>query len=171
MGVRKFASSDGGKMLYAQYLGQLEGAEQQLVEALQMVRERHCSEYEICEGCQQLANWSRDHLRALEPFFELFGHEYNEGPRLLRSGLFHGDRAGAEGLLKDLQDLGILANAVVTTYTVLVQAALSNKHMALSEVCTQHREQTNRQTAWICTQIKHRAPQTIIVPAKGSFTG
>jgi hypothetical protein len=151
-------------MQMAKYLGAVADAEQGLADALREVAGRHAAEYEVHEGCTQMARWSAGQIEALQPHLERHGREPGARPQRLRAALFEGDRSGALGLLQDLEDLEVLAGALTTLYTIVRQAAAASKDRALKETSETLREQNNRRLAWLCTQIKNRAPQTLLVP-------
>jgi hypothetical protein len=147
------------------YLGLLYRGEQQLAEACRVVADRHYNEYEIREMCTQFAEWCYGHRQALEPHFEQYGHEQQAlAPEQLRAGMFQGARAGGLGLLHDLQDLSLLANAVRTQYTILHQGAMELRDTQLETTASTLGDQTNRQIEWFCSRIKQLAPQVLAVP-------
>jgi hypothetical protein len=148
----------------AHYLGLVRNGEEQLAEAFKVVADRHYNDYEIRELCRQMAGWSLGHQEALEPMVKRYGAENRPDPLRLRGSLFHGSRAGTFGQLRDLQDLSLLANAVRTNYTILIQAAISLKDQELEKRCEDLGDQTNRQIEWLCTRIKNLAPQAVTVP-------
>ena len=83
----------------------------------------------------------------------------------VRSALFHGVRIGGLGKLQDLQDLALLGNHVKLGWTSLLPAAgtLHDRDMELT--CTQALAETNRQIAWLQTQIEQTATQALTVEA------
>ena len=72
-------------------------------------------------------------------------------------------RAGGIGLLRDLQDLHLLATLVQSTWTVLLQGALGLRDHELIEVARGASAETARQLSWLTTHMKVIAPQTLIV--------
>jgi hypothetical protein len=139
-------------------------AEQQLSEAYRTVADRHYNEYEIRQMCTTFAGWCSGHIEALRPLMEQYGGHKVAGPRQLRSGLFHGSRAGSLGLLHDLQDLGVLANATRTQWTILHQAGLAVHDQALVQLADDVGDDIDRQDSWLCTHIKEAAPQAVTMP-------
>ena len=75
-------------------------------------------------GCQMLAEWSEDNREALAPIIQRYGEadDVDEPERLHAAGLAE-TRKGEVGLLRDLQDLHVLATLVQTTWTVIAQGA------------------------------------------------
>jgi uncharacterized membrane protein len=151
--------------MLSKYLGMLHASEQQLADAFQEVADRHYNEFEIREYCKEMAGWSKGHLQKLAPIFKKTGEKKVDAPEMLRGSLFHGNRAGAAGLLQDLQDLSILAKGVHTNYIILKQAAEASKDLETEKIYTDFGDQTFRQIEWLTTEIKHRAPQTLNVPS------
>jgi hypothetical protein len=150
--------------MISKYLGMVHSAEEQLAESFREVADRHYNEFEIRENCQQMAGWCKSHIEALSPVFKKLNETKSELPQMLRGSLFHGNRAGALGLLEDLQDLGTLAKAVHTHYIILKQGAAARKDTGLEKTFTDFGDQAFRQVEWITTQIKHRASQVLNVP-------
>ena len=72
-------------------------------------------------------------------------------------------RTGPVGLLRDLQDLHLLANLVLTSWTVIQQAAQGLRDDELVEVASGSSGETSRQLAWLTTRMKSVAPQALIV--------
>ena len=143
-------------------------SEEQLADSLLQVANKHDGNAEVRDMCKQLAEWSRAHVSGLTDFIKEFGTESVDEPQRVRSALFHGVRLGGFGLLRDLQDLAILAKQVEINWTSLLQAVEGMHRKDLAAVCTQSKLETERQLAWIETQIKHTAPQAINVsPDKG----
>jgi len=101
------------------YLGAVKIGEEQLAEAFKVVSERYSRETEIAKECFKFSEWATGHVKTLEPFTREYGMEENLSLQQLRSGLFHGSRAGSLGMLHDLQDLSTMANALRTNYTIL----------------------------------------------------
>jgi hypothetical protein len=90
-------------------------------------------------------------------------------PERIRSALFHGTRIGGLGLLRDLQDLSILAKQVDLCWISTQQAAKALHDQELDALCGQNKLETEKQLAWLETQIKQTAPQAITVePDKGA---
>jgi hypothetical protein len=146
------------------YLGAVQTGEQQLSEAFKVVSERHSRDFEISRECFKFSEWAAGHQEVLKPFIDQYGVQENLSLQQLRGSLFHGSRAGSLGLLHDLQDLSVLANALRTNYTILHQAAAPVKDHELETVCHDVGEQVNREIEWLCTQIKHISPQAVTVP-------
>ncbi len=146
------------------YLGAVKNGEQQLAEALKVVSERHSREFEIGKECFKFSEWATGHQEVLKPFIDQYGMQENLSLQQLRGSLFHGSRVGSLGLLHDLQDLSVMTNALRTNYTILHQAAAAVRDQKFDTVCQDVGEQVNRETEWLCTQIKNISPQAVTVP-------
>ena len=94
-----------------------------------------------------------------------YGEREGGEPDDLRQALFPTTRAGAYGLLRDLQDLGVLAAEADLTRAVVMQAAQALRDAPLEAACRHLDEQNRRQQGWLLTQIKHRAAHTLVVPS------
>lgn len=151
-------------MIVPRYLGSVRLGEEQLAEAYKVVSERHSQEYEIREMCLKFAEWSEGHVEGMQPLIDRYGIDLDEDAARLRSGLFHGLRAGGADLLKDLQDLSVLASSTRTQWTILVQASGPLKDKQMETTGKEFGAQLDRQIAWLCTHIKSAAPQALIVP-------
>ena len=72
-------------------------------------------------------------------------------------------REGEVGLLRDLQDLHVLATLVQTTWTVVSQGAQGLRDTELLEIAQTCNAETSRQLSWLNTRMKVAAPQALIV--------
>jgi hypothetical protein len=110
-----------------------------------------------------LAGWSDEHRRALAPGVERYGEADVEEPERLHAAGLAETRAGEIGLVRDLQDLHVLATLVQTTWTVIAQGAQGLRDRELLEVASTSNAQTSRQLTWLATRMKVAAPQALIV--------
>jgi hypothetical protein len=146
------------------WVGIAVGSEEQLRDALLMVASRHAGDGDIRDGARMLAGWARAHIELGHGLQRRLGPATSEEPERLRSALFFGTRVGGVGLLADLQDLGILATAVRSSWTVLSQAADEIHDAELVTVADEAGRQTDRTRVWIETHLKQAAPQVLTVP-------
>ena len=86
----------------------------------------------------------------------------DEPERLHAQGLSE-TRSGPVGLLRELQDLYVLAGLVDITWTVVEQAGQALRDAALLSVVEQCHQETEVQLRWITTRIKQAAPQELLV--------
>ena len=146
------------------YVGLADHSEETLGASLRAVGDGHARVADVFHTCHQLAGWCDDHRSRLAPVVERYGEEQDvdEPERLHAAGLAQA-REGEVGLLRDLQDLHVLADLVLTTWTVIAQGAQGLRDRELLEVAQHCRAETSRQIAWLDTRIKVAAPQALIV--------
>ncbi len=149
----------------ASWIGTVLGAEENLAEGFLLVARRRQRDADIREGCRLLASWSAAEIRELEHFSGRFGLEEQPGKNRLRGALFHGLRPGAAGLMRDLQDLLLLATEVQSGWTALHLIAPELRDNDLRQAAELALDRTSRQMAWIRSHLKNTAPQALTVPA------
>lgn len=149
------------------YVGLADHSEKTLADSFRAVAEGHAAEADIFHTCHLLARWSDAHRERLAPVAERYGEDdsVTEPERLHASGLAE-VRAGQVGLLRDLQDLHVLADLVQTTWTVVAQGAQGLRDHELLEIATSANAETSRQLTWLNTRMKAAAPQALIVDPK-----
>lgn len=146
------------------YVALADHSEQTLAEALRTVAEGHAHLADVFHTCHLLAGWSEDHRHRLAPAVERYGEDSDvtEPERLRHDGLDQA-REGEVGLLRDLQDLHVLATLTQTTWTVISQGAQGLRDQDLLATATACNTQTSRQLTWLNTRMKMAAPQALIV--------
>ncbi|MCF6379247.1 hypothetical protein L2K70_16670 [Nocardioides KLBMP 9356] len=145
------------------YLGLADRSEETLADSFRAIGEGHADVADVFHTCGMLAGWSDEHRTALAPVVERYGEaEVDEPDRLHAAGLAEA-RPGEIGLLRDLQDLHVLASLVQTTWMVVAQGAQGLRDPELLRVAQEAGEQTARQITWLGTRIKVAAPQALIV--------
>lgn len=145
------------------YLGLADHSERTLAEAFRAVADGHAAEADVFHTCHLLAGWSEGHRERLAPVVERYGEDDVEEPERLHADGLAGVRSGAVGLLRDLQDLHVMASLVQTTWTVVVQAAQGVRDRELLAIATDANAETSRQLTWLNTRMKAAAPQALIV--------
>ena len=138
------------------YLGLADHSERTLADSLRAVAD-------VFHTCRMLADWSQANREALAPVVERYGEADVEEPERLHAAGLAGAREGEVGLLRDLQDLHVLATLVQTTWTVIAQGAQGLRDPELLEISQHAGAQTSRQLTWLTTRIKVAAPQALIV--------
>jgi hypothetical protein len=151
----------------ATYLGLLDRAEETLADSLVTVGHGHQAEADVFHMCDSLAAISREHQQRLAPVVARYG-EQGSGDDIEEPERLHADgvasiREGAVGLLRDLQDLYLLATLVHSTWTVVSQAAQGARDRELMAIAQQCTAETSRQLTWIQTRIKVGAPQALLI--------
>ncbi len=144
------------------YVGMTHRAEQTLSDSLRQVGEGHPDDGEVGVVAEVLAAFHDEHVRRLGPIAERYGEEHVDEPERLHADGLSQTRKGPVGLLRDLQDLYLLASLVETSWMVLVQAAQGARDKELQEVGEQALTDAGRTLQWLTTQIKVSAPQALL---------
>lgn len=148
------------------YVGLADHSEKTLAESFRAVADGHAAAVDIFHMCHTLAAWSDTHRDQLAPVVTRYGEQQSprvrEPERLHAEGLA-GVRQGQIGLLRDLQDLHVLASLVQTTWTVLAQGAQGLRDRELLLIATTANTDTSRQLTWLNTRMKAAANQALIV--------
>ena len=148
----------------ATYVGLADHSEKTLADSFRAVGEGHAHVADVFHTCHLLAGWSDAHRERLAPVVERYGEQddVDEPERLHATGLAE-VREGEIGLLRDLQDLHVLATLAQTTWTVIVQGAQGLRDAELLEIAQACNAETSRQLTWLNTRMKQAAPQALIV--------
>ena len=147
------------------YVGLVDRAEQTLADSFRVVGEAQRSHPDVYFTCTTLASMSDAHREQLAPVVARYGEDDTAGDepeRLHAAGLAQA-RQGPVGLVRDLQDLHVLAHLVMTSWIAIRQAAQGLRDTELLEVATSSCAETKRQVAWLDTHLKVVAPQALIV--------
>jgi hypothetical protein len=149
------------------YLGLLHRAEATLADSFVTVGRGHQAEPDVFHICASLADLSREHEQALAPVVARYGEQHSgadiEEPQRLHADGIAEVRTGGVGLLRDLQDLFLLATLVQTSWTVVIQAAQGARDRELIEIAQHCNGETSRQLSWIQTRVKSAAPQALLL--------
>jgi hypothetical protein len=145
------------------YLGMLRQAEQTLAESFRQVADGHGAEPDVHFLCHTLAGQCEHHSKLLLPVVQRYGEDRsdNEPERLHAQGLSE-TRSGPVGLLRDLQDLFLLASLVDGTWTMVKQAGSALRDKELLAVVDQCDAETGVQLRWLQTRMKQAAPQALV---------
>ncbi len=150
-------------MHLAHCLGYLWQTEVNLADGYRKVGEVHAQEADVYYITHTLAKQCESHAEKLKPFAEGYGEEKPEEPEQLYQKFFDETRSGSLGLLRDMQDLYLMASACDISWTMIGQAAQGVRDRKLLEVVNSCENETANQMKWIRTRIKEAAPQTLIV--------
>ncbi|MGZ6738860.1 MAG: hypothetical protein ACXVD4_05220 [Nocardioides sp.] len=145
------------------YVGLADHSEKTLADSFRAVGEGHARVADVFHTCHLLAEMSDGHRRDLVPVVRRYGEEDIEEPERLHAEGLAQARSGEIGLLRDLQDLHLLATLVQTTWTVVAQGAQGLRDRELLAVATSANAETSRQLTWLNTRLKVAAPQALIV--------
>lgn len=151
----------------ATYVRLAHRGEQTLADSFRLVGDACADEPDVFHTCGTLARMSDEHVARMDPIAHRYeqdgvGDDVQEPDRLHVQGL-DGSRQGQIGLLRDLQDLYVLATFIQTTWTVLAQGAQGLRDEELLHLATSANSDTSRQLAWLNTRMKAAAPQALIV--------
>lgn len=144
------------------YLGMLHTAEQTLSASFRQVAEGHGAEPDVHFLCHTLASQCDEHSRLLLPVVQRYGEDRSdtEPERLHAEGL-SATRQGPVGLLRDLQDLYLLASFVDVTWAMVKQAGSALRDRELLDVVSRCDGETSIQLRWLDTRMKQAAPQAL----------
>ncbi|MGV3564748.1 MAG: hypothetical protein ACO1ON_15850 [Nocardioides sp.] len=145
------------------YVGLADHSERTLADSFRAVAQGHAREADVFHTCQLLAGWSDAHRERLATVVDRYGEDEVVEPERLHADGLAEVREGAVGLLRDLQDLHVLASLVQTTWTVVAQAAQGVRDRELLEIAQDAGVETSRQITWLDTRMKAAAPQALIV--------
>lgn len=145
------------------YVGLADHSEEVLAASFRQVAEGHAKVADVHHLSLTLAGYSDRHREGLAPFVERYGEADLEEPERLRGEALSSTREGEVGLLRDLQDLHLLATLVQTTWTVVAQGAQGLRDRDLLALANSSRSETERQIQWLTTRMKVAAPQALIV--------
>ena len=145
------------------YLGLLHQAQLNLAEAFREVADAHGAEPDVFHLCRQQAKVCDRHAERLRPFAQRYSEEAPEEPDRLHSELFRGTRTGGIGLLRDLQDLYLMAAECDICWTIVGQAAYGARDHDLLDVVNSCDGDTAIQLKWLRGRMKQAAPQALVV--------
>ena len=150
-------------MRFPVYLELLIESERTLARSFREVAGAHGDEPDIHFLCQTLARQCDAHVERLQPSIERYGtaEDDDEPERLHADGVNEG-RKGPLGMLRDLQDLYLLASMVDVTWTMVKQVAQALPDRDLLETVIACDQQTAVQLRWLETRMKQAAPQVLI---------
>jgi hypothetical protein len=148
----------------ATYVGLADHSEQALADSLRTVAAGHADVADVHQLCLVLAGMSDAHRDRLAPVAQRYGEQdLADQPERLRAEALPRARTGEVGLLRDLQDLHLLATLVKTSWVVIAQAAQGLRDEELLGVASTSQVETDRQLSWLSTRMKMAAPQALIV--------
>ena len=150
-------------MHLANYLGYLHESEHNLAMGFRKVGEGHAAEADIFHTSNTLAKQCEAHVEKLAPFVDRYGEDVPTEPDRLYRELFGGVREGGLGLIRDLHDLYLMANASDIAWTMIGQAAQGARDRELLEVVNACEGETANQIKWLKTRMKQAAPQALLV--------
>jgi hypothetical protein len=147
----------------ANYLGYLHRAELDLANGFRKVGEAHAQEADVYHLSHTLAEQCETHAEKLKPFVDRYGEEAPEEPEQLYHEFFEQTRSGSLGLLRDMHDLYLMANACDIAWTMIGQAAQGAGDRELLEAVNSCEGETAIQIKWLQTRMNQAAPQALLV--------
>lgn len=146
------------------YVALADHSEQILAESLRTLADGRPDVHDVFHMCQTLATMSDTHREALRPVVARYGEDPDvDEPERLRATGVGMVREGEVGLLRDLQDLHLLATLVRSTWMVVSQGAQGLRDRQLLTIAQESMADTGRQLTWLETRMKAAAPQALIV--------
>ena len=113
--------------------------------------------------CHTLAQQCEEHSRLLLPAVQRYGEVLSDDePERLHAEGLSTTRNGPVGLLRDLQDLYLLASLVDVTWTMVKQAGSALRDRELLDVVARCDGETSVQLRWLQTRMKQAAPQALV---------
>lgn len=149
-------------MNLAVYIGLLHSAEQTLADSFRQVSEGHPDEPDVYHLCRSLAQQCDTHVAALTPIVQRYGEQPQSEPERLHTEGLRSTREGPVGLLRDLQDLYMLATFVEITWTLIGQAGRAVRDRELMRVVSAAETDIATVAAWLRTRLKQAAPQALV---------
>jgi hypothetical protein len=150
-------------MMLPVYLGMLHGGERVLGESLRTLGDGHADEPDVYEATLILAQQSDEHVRRLQAAVDRYGEQPDDEPDRLHAVALPEPRTGPLGLLRDLQDVHLVATLVDSTYTLVKQAALALRDEELLSAISSCEGETGVQLDWLAMRMKQAAPQALLV--------
>ena len=145
------------------FLGLLHESEKTLASSYRTVAEGHVADVDVYYTCSELAKQCDAHEQSLAPVLERYGESTVTEPERLQAAGLSETRSGSAGMLRDLQDLYLLASFVQITWTLIGQAAQGLRDRELLDIVTHCESQTVIQIKWLRTRMKQAAPQALLV--------
>jgi hypothetical protein len=127
------------------------------------VASAHREDVDVFHLCHRFAEQCDEHVRQLAPFAERYGEAAEDEPDRLHSAIFQSGRTGPLALLRDLQDLYLMAAEGDLAWTVVGQAAQGIRDAGLLAVVHACEAETAMQMQWARSRIMQAAPQALVV--------
>lgn len=143
------------------YLGMLHAAEQALAESWRRVADGHAAEADLHHLGHQLGDRADARVALLAPLTARYGEQYDDEPERLEATGLGSLRSGPLGLLRDLQDLHVLASFVGTTWDLVGQAAQAVRDREAIDAATTAQPQVRNEIAFLRTRMEQAAPQAL----------
>lgn len=145
------------------YVSLLAESESTLARSYRQVADAHSDEPDIHFLCITLAEQCENHRKKLDEVIERIGRAPDDDePERLHADAIEEPRSGPLGVLRDLQDLYLLASLTDVTWTMVKQCAQALVDEHLLEIVEGCQKETSVQLRWLITRMKQAAPQALI---------
>lgn len=145
------------------YVSLLAESESTLARSYRQVADAHGDEPDIHFLCITLAEQCENHRKKLDQVIERIGRAPDDDePERLHADAIEEPRSGPLGVLRDLQDLYLLASLTDVTWTMVKQCAQALVDEHLLEIVEGCQKETSVQLRWLITRMKQAAPQALI---------
>ena len=149
-------------MHLANYLGALERGEATLGAAFEVVGQGHARDAGVYYICRLLSGQCQAHTAELSVVTGRYADRREDDLDRLHVPGIGEVRDGDPGLLRDLQDLYLIAAFVDTTWTVVGQVAQGLRDRELLDLVHRCQSQTQQQLRWVRSRLSSVAPQALI---------
>lgn len=160
------AARRGGEdsaMKIPEYLELLHTTEQTLAASFVRMADGYPTDPEIRSVCRTFAGQCDEHQATLQPMLRRYGvADGGNGPEWRHVAGVTETGSGPLGLLRDLEDLSMLAAFLHLTWTVVGQTANDLRDHGLAAAAQACDRQLEIQSEWITTRIKRVAPRALI---------
>jgi len=155
------------------YLTLLRASERELARGFAVTARHHSEDPDIAPVSASFARECEARLRQLAPLVSRYGAKAPPLPdafelTVLRATLFHGGRSGLLGILRDMQNLWLLAHRVQLLALLLRDTGAALRDKELMDVCSGLQEQTGGQIAWLQSRVKEDGAQIVITAPTAS---
>lgn len=143
------------------YLGMLHAAEQTLADSWRLLADGHAAEADLHHLGHTLGERTAERVARLAPLTERYGERYDDEPERLEAQGLGSLREGPLGLLRDLQDLYLLASFVAITWDMVEQAAQATRDREAIAAAAEAGPEVRRQIGFLRTRMEQAAPQAL----------
>jgi hypothetical protein len=150
-------------MQIAVYLGLTIESEAVLQAGYMKVASRRRRDPGVRHGCHRAVRFTEVRLEAARELSQKFGAGSSHDPKLLGNALFHGLRADALGLVRDLHDLLLLANQSLLCWTGVSQACKALHDKAAVATCQVSIKALELEISRLNMELKEAAPQALTI--------
>ena len=144
------------------YLGLQQHCASTLAQSYRIVADAHTAEADIYDLCGAHAQVCDGHVKALDSLIEIYGERTEREPERMRDKGLGEARSGPVGLLRDLQDVYLLATFADITWAMIRQAGMALPDQNMLEIVAMCEPETSAQLRWLRTRMQLAAPQALL---------